>query len=142
VAKYNGHDVRFYVPDGWKDRTITAFAAPLKPKQTVAPNIVLTRDSFPEKEPTSTYADKQIVELAKRLEQFTLLSRREDIIGGLKAVELLFTWHGGNGTLKQEQVFVATGKGTVLTFVATALVTDFDEMEPVFQSILDSVRFE
>jgi hypothetical protein len=142
MANYHGHDVSFYVPDGWQDRTITAFSAPLKPKQTVTPNIVLTRDSVSEKEPSSTYADKQLVELAKRLEQIDLLSRRDVIIGGFKAVELLFTWHSSNGTLKQQQVFVSTGKGAVLNFVTTALASDFDEVEPAFQAVLKSIRFE
>jgi hypothetical protein len=141
MAKYRGRDVSFEIPNDWHDRTIAAFAAPLKPKQTVAPNFVLTRDIVPQNEPSSTYADKQLVELAKRLEAFNLSDRLETVVGGLPAVDLIFTWRGANGTIKQRQTFVATETGTVLTFVATALVTEFSTMEPTFQAILDSIEF-
>lgn len=141
MAKYNGRDVSFEIPNDWHDRTIAAFAAPLKPKQTVAPNFVLTRDVAPEQEASSTYADKQLVELAKRLEAFNLSERRDTLVGGLPAVDLIFSWRGANGTIKQRQTFVATGTGTVLTFVATALITEFSTMEPTFQAILDSIKF-
>jgi hypothetical protein len=140
-VKYSGRDVVFDVPDDWHDRTIAAFAAPLKPKQMIAPNFVLTRDVVPETEPSSAYADKQLVELAKRLEAFNLSERRDSMVGGLPAVDLIFTWRGSNGVIKQRQTFVATGAGSVLTFVATALVTEFPEMEPAFQAILGSIQF-
>lgn len=140
MAKYKGRDVSFDVPNDWQDRTIAAFAAPLKPKQTVAPNFVLTRDVVPANEPSSTYADKQLVELAKRLEAFNLSERRDTLVGGLPAVDLIFSWRGANGTIKQRQTFLATGTGTVLTFVATASLTEFPTMEPTFQAILDSIE--
>lgn len=141
MSKFNGRDVCIEVPDDWQDRTIIAFSSPLQPKQTVAPNIVLTRDSIGANEPASAYADKQLVELAKRLEAFNLSSRQDITLGGLAAVELVFTWRGGNGILKQKQIFVAPGNGLVITFVATALVSDFSSMEPVFGAILDTVEF-
>lgn len=141
MAKYNGRDVSFEIPNDWQDRTIAAFAAPLQPKQTIAPNFVVTRDVVPEREPSSTYADKQLVELAKRLEAFNLSERLESFVGGLPAVVLIFTWRGANGTIKQRQTFVAIGTGVVLTFVATALVSEFSSMEPAFQAILDSIEF-
>ncbi len=140
MAKYKGQDVAFEVPDNWHDRTIAAFAAPLQPKQTVAPNFVLTRDMVPENDPPGAYADRQLVELAKRLEAFDLSERRESVVAGRPAVDLIFTWRGSNGTIKQMQTFVVNGRGVVLTFVATALVTEFSAMEPVFRAILDSIE--
>jgi hypothetical protein len=141
MAKYSGRDVSFEIPDDWQDRTIAAFAAPLKPKQTVAPNLVLTRDMVSGNEPPGAYADKQLVELAKRLEAFNLAERRESLVGGRPAVDLIFTWRGANGTIKQKQTFIASGAGTVLTFVVTALLTEFSAMEATFQAILDSIEF-
>ncbi len=141
MPKINSRDICMDVPDDWQDRTIVAFSAPLKPKQTVAPNIVVTRDSIGVTEPASSYADKQLVELARRLEAFNLSSKRDTLLGGLAAVELVFTWRGGTGILKQKQIFVAPGNGLVVTLVATALVSDFSGMEPVFTAILDSISF-
>jgi hypothetical protein len=140
MFNYTARDFSFSAPDGWQDRSIVAFSAPLKPKQTVMPNVVLTCDSVSNTEAASAYADKQLVELAKKLEGFNLSSRRELLVADVPGVELVFTWRGGNGVLKQKQIFFTTGYGLILTFVASALVTDFSEMEPVFQAILDSIQ--
>jgi hypothetical protein len=140
--RYQASDVLFDVPDSWLDRTVTAFSAPLKPNQRIAPNIVLTRDLAGDREDAAKYADRQLVELARNLAGFDLEERRQVQVGGLPGVELLFTWSGQNGTIRQKQTFVLTKGRKLLTFVATAAKDDFAAMEPQFAAILASTKFQ
>ena len=141
MPRYSGRDVTFDVPENWVDRSITAFAAPAQPGQAVTPNIVVTRDIVSDDEAVSTYADHQLVELAKRLEGFNLQERREIRLSGLPAIQLRFTWQGASGTLLQQQTFVVLGGRVVLTFVVTALKDEFPQTEPIFTSILANTKF-
>jgi hypothetical protein len=141
MPHYQHFDVSFNVPDDWNDRTVTAFAAPLLPGQKVAPNIVLTRDILADNEAVSAYADRQLVELAKRMDRFTLRHRREVRLGGLPSVELSFTWHSGNGTLQQKVMFVVVRQHIVLTFAATMLESDSAKAESLFDEIFASIKF-
>src|SRR5262249_29401471 len=134
-------DLNFDVPADWQDRTIVAFAGPAKPGRALAPNLVLTRDPAGDKESVASYADRQLVEFAKRLEDFDLQDRRERTLGGLPAVEFEFTWYNPLGVLRQRQVCVLLGKRTVFNFTLSALEEDFPGLEPAFNTILTSVRF-
>jgi hypothetical protein len=141
MPRYQNADLNFEVPADWQDRTIVAFAAPAKPGRALAPNLVLTRDPAGDKESVASYADRQLVEFAKRLEDFDLRDRRERTLGGLPAVEFEFTWHNTLGVLQQRQVCVLLGKRTVLNFTLSALQEDFPGLEPAFNTILAGVRF-
>ena len=44
MSRYESRDVHFDIPRHWEDRTMVAFAAPPRPGQTTAPNVVMTRD--------------------------------------------------------------------------------------------------
>jgi hypothetical protein len=141
MPRYQNADLNFEVPSDWQDRTIVAFAAPAKPGRALAPNLVLTRDPAGDKESVASYADRQLVEFAKRLDDFDLQERRERTLGGLPAVEFEFTWNNTLGVLQQRQVCVLLGKRTVLNFTLSALQEDFPALEPAFNTILASVRF-
>jgi hypothetical protein len=141
MQRYEGKDVAFSVPGDWEDRTVTAFAAPASPGRKVTPNVVVTRDRAEGRDSAATYADRQLVELAKKLDGFSLVSRHELTLDGLPAVEMTFTWSSGSGKLQNRQVFVVLPNGTALSITATVLKNEFDEFEPTFDQILESFEF-
>jgi hypothetical protein len=141
MPHYQSAEVRFNVPDGWQDCTIVSYAAPAKPGRAITPNLVVTRDAADGREPVTAYADRQLVEFAKRLDGFALKQRKERTLGGLPAVELVFTWDNPLGVLQQKQVCVLVGRRTMLNFTLSAAEEDFAGMEPGFDTILGSLRF-
>ena len=90
MARYESHDLSFDVPRDWVDRSVVAYAAPLPPGHAIAPNVVMTRDQLGPGETLRAYADRQLVELARRLDGFNLASRDERTFGASPAVELQF----------------------------------------------------
>jgi hypothetical protein len=68
-------------------------------------------------ESLESYTDRQLIELAKRLEDFKLLEREPIKVGGQTAVELRATWKGGDRIVVQQQVIVMQpNKQVVLHF--------------------------
>jgi hypothetical protein len=140
LTRHPGRDIAFDVPENWEDRTVTAYSAPPQHDHPVTPNIVVTRDFVTDRQPVGSYADRQMVDLAKRLNGFNLLSRAESQLGGEPTVVLDFVWNGQFGPVRQKQIFVLRDK-TVLTLVLTALASEFAAQEPTFNAILTSVAF-
>jgi hypothetical protein len=140
MPRYEHPDLSFHVADGWHDRTITAFSAPEKPGQKIAPNVVVTRDPVTEGEPLTAYADRQVIELAKRLDHFHLLRRQERLHNGSPVVDFAFTWKASAGTFQQRQVCALVRGKTLVTVTCTALKDDYAQAEPGFNALLDSLR--
>jgi hypothetical protein len=135
-------DISFQIPDNWQNKCITAFAAPLEPGQTIAPNVVVTRDLLPPDRTARDYADSQLVELSKRLEAFTLRKRNEFVLQGhVPAVALDFTWRSNVAVLRQWTLFYSAQPGQVLSMVFTALETDFPQIENQFAALVNSIQF-
>jgi len=137
--RYESKEVAFDVPRDWEDKTVVAFAAPAG--EGVAPNVVLTRDVLRDDETLRAYVDRQLVELAKRLDAFDLHARRELHLGGHAALELAFGWQGQMAPLEQRLVMVANKKREVLSFTTTTAKADVAKNDPVFDRLLLSVRF-
>ena len=142
MSRFQHSDLSFDVPPEWEDRTITAFAAPLRSGQNFAPNLVITRDQAIGDELVTSYSDRQLVELAKRLEGFDLQRRQETTLGGLPAVELLFTWNSAQGVLKQRQFFVLLRGGKALSLTATVKRSDYAEVESTLDELFASISFQ
>src|SRR6478672_4215595 len=106
MPRYEHADVSFDVPRDWEDRTVVAFAVPAQPGQPSASNVVVTRDTLRAGEAIAGYADRQLAELAKRLDAFQLLYRKEVAVGGLPGAELRFLWRGRAGELDQRLMMV------------------------------------
>jgi hypothetical protein len=116
MVRVEGRDLAFDVPGDWNDRSVTAFSAPHREGVPVVPNLVVTRDVVTTPEPVASYADRQLVEMARRLDAFNLVVR-------------------------QSQIFVIR-HNTVLSFVLTALESDFSAYETTFNAILGTVNFK
>jgi len=141
MSRYEHSEVAFDVPREWNDRSIVAFAAPAKPGQATSPNVVMTRDTLGPEENTRMYADRQLTELAKRLERFRLQHRQELTIGDLPAVELRFTWNGSSGPLDQRLLMVGVRGRVLLSFTATAPQNEAAQLQPVFDKIFSTITF-
>ena len=140
MSRYENRDVTFDVPRHWEDRTLVAFAAPAKPGQATSPNVVMTRDTLGAEETIQSYADKQLAELSKRLEAFELDERKETTFGGQPGVELRFTWQGSVGKLEQRLAMALGKRRTVFCFNATMDKADADQMNPLFDRIMYTIR--
>ncbi|NUQ77981.1 MAG: DUF1795 domain-containing protein [Polyangiaceae bacterium] len=141
MSRYDSRDISFDVPRHWEDRTMVAFSAPPRPGQATAPNLVMTRDSLGPGESLDGYADRQISELSKRLQEFELLGRRERTLGGQPAEELHFEWLGQSGVLEQRLVIAMGRRRQLYCLTATAAKADAEQLEPLYERILSTVRF-
>lgn len=141
MTRYSTPDLSFDAPSGWNDRSVTVFSAPASGASGSAPNIVLTRDALLEAEGLDGYSDRQLVELAKRLDRFTLRHRRATRVGGVAAIELAFEWHSPTGAVTQRLVTLVSPGGALLNLTATAPATDEAEAMAAFEAMLASARF-
>jgi hypothetical protein len=140
MPRYEHPDVSFDVPRDWEDRSVAAFSAPVAPGKSAGPNIVCTRDKLEPGENLASYADRNLVELAQRLEKFSLQKRLDITVSELPAIELRFTWKGGSGLIDQRLVMCATGKRLVLSITSTAPRSAGVDMEATMTRVLSSVR--
>ncbi len=141
MARYEQRDISFDVPRHWEDKTLVAFAAPAQPGQTIAPNLVMTRDTLGERDTLASYADRQLAELSKRLDGFELIRRDATTMGGAQAIALRFSAKGSSGALEQRLVIVEGRRRGVYCFTATTAKADAEQNEPLFDRILGTIRF-
>jgi len=139
MARYESHDLSFDVPRDWVDRSVVAYAAPLPPGHAIAPNVVMTRDQLGPGETLRAYADRQLVELARRLDGFKLGSRDERTFGASQAVELRFEWQSPSGPLDQRLLMIGVPGRAVLSLTATTPEEDAGRMVTAFDRIFASI---
>ena len=136
---FKNSEIGFAVPAGWEDRCITAFSAPQRPGQKLAPNVLVTRETAPPGEELEDYANRLLVDFARQLDNFKLQRRRLRELGGAPAVEITFQW-GPEFNIWQRQIIVAHNK-QMFTLVSTSLTTDMGAAEQHFETIASTFRF-
>ena len=141
MPRYEQRDVSFDVPRHWDDKTLVAFAAPAQPGQALAPNLVMTRDQLGDADTLDSYADKQLAELAGRVEGFELVKREHTSLGGAPAIALRFRARADKGTIEQRLVLAQGRRRGVFCFTATMSKADAEQYGPLFDRMLGSVRF-
>jgi hypothetical protein len=141
MPRYESQDVAFDVPRDWEDRSVVAFASPTAASSGPAPNVVLTRESLEASDTIASYADRQLVELAKRLEGFELVERRDFALAGLPAVELRFSWHGEATKLTQRMLLVADRRRAAFSVTATSATAEMSRNDATFDRVFSSLRF-
>lgn len=140
---YQDRDVAFKVPDHWDDRSVIAFSAPKDPKKPVAPNVVVTREKPNHGESLDEYANRQLVQNAKTVNRFRLLSHVKTTLGGAPAVEIGFAWeHDGLGLSIRQRHLIVQRSPHMLSIVFMAIDTDYAAFEKEFDSILATVRVQ
>ena len=141
MARHEQPDVTFDVPRHWEDKTLVAYASPPKDGQATAANLVMTRDVLGERETLADYADRQLAELASRLEGFELVRREETTLGGLPAIVLRFGSKAAAGPLLQRLAVAEGRRRSVYCFTATTPKADAAQNDPLLDRILSTVRF-
>lgn len=141
MARHEQNDVSFDVPRHWEDKTLVAYASPPRDGQATAANLVMTRDALDERETLGDYADRQLTELARRLDGFELVRREETTLGGLPAIVLRFGSRAAAGPLLQRLAVVEGRRRSVYCFTATTPRADAEQNDPLFDRILGTVRF-
>ena len=141
MPRHDQADIRFDVPRHWDDKTLVAYAAPPQPGQATTANLVMTRDTLLERETLGDYADRQLAELARSLDDFELQKREQPAVGGLPAVSIRFTSRSASGPLDQRLVVVEGRRRALYCFTATTPRADAAQNDPLFERILSSVRF-
>lgn len=131
----------FPVPDDWKDRRVIAWSAQPRPGQAVVPNVLATYDRLPEGRTLEAFVDTQVGDLTRQARRFVLSGRRNVLLDGRPAIEILFRWDAGSGLMRQRQVYTTLDDGRVITVVNTALDDDFDAHEPIFGAMLTGFRW-
>ena len=139
MAGYRNEQVVFEAPEGWEDKTIVAFAAPATPGK-FSPNVVMTKDVLKPGETLRSYADRQIMELARRLEGFDLIESGERVVGGVNALEYRFSWTSEHAELHQHTVMLAP-EGQVMTFTGTATHDEDENLDKAMEALLATVSF-
>lgn len=140
MPRYEHVDISFEVPRDWEDRSVGAFSAPLAPGQTTAPNVVCTRDKLLPGENLAGYADRNLVELAQRLDKFSLQKRSDITVSELPAIEFRFTWRGAKGLIDQRLIMCATGKRLVLSITSTAPRGGSQDMDAIMNRVLSTIK--
>ncbi|MBI4954317.1 MAG: DcrB-related protein [Myxococcales bacterium] len=140
MPRHDDGEVGFDVPRDWDNRTLVAYAAPQRPGQEQAANLVVSRERLPEGEGLEGYAARQVAELAERLEDFQLLAHGGRELGGQPALSLRFSSKGRDGRFEQTLVLAAVGR-RVFAFTMSAPERDVAQVGPLFERMLASVRF-
>jgi hypothetical protein len=134
--------VSFDVPRDWDNRTIIVFRAPVEGDER-APNLVMTRDRMADDdEDLYVYADRQVADLAKQLKGFVILGSKEEAIDGHPAITVSFTSASKDGQLVQRLTMVQLPDRRVASFTLTSPEVEMNRVAPLFQRILESVKFE
>ena len=127
------------LPEEWSDRSVMIFVEPRRSQSELPASFVTTRDAL-DGQPLEEYAQKAIYDCAQQLEGFNLLERRSWTLANRGAYRVVFEWTSGDGPITQTVTYVEGAGDTVLCLTATALTARRDEVEPVFEEILKSVR--
>lgn len=139
MPRFENQDLSFDYPRDWEDRSVVAFAAPSSAGKPTATNIVVTRDKLGDEEDVKRYADRQLVEMARRLDGFQLIARNEMSVDGEPAVDVKFGWRGSAGPLVQRLTMVAKDR-RVLNVTCTAAKKDAPEFGPIFDRVVASIK--
>lgn len=131
-------DFSFLVPEDWVDRSMIAWSAPPGPGRRVVPNVMVAYDQPRSQESLGTYVNRQLKDLMARASTFELETRRDVLLAGRPAVELVFQWNSGTDMVKQRQIYSLLPDGRSITIVNTAPVSEFAAVDPKFVEMLNS----
>lgn len=116
------------------------------PPSGVLPNFVVTQDKFGTiteagpAERIKVFAQKQVIDMETKLPSPSILSRTLTQVAGHHAAEVVVTWLHGSIRLCQIVTFTAWDQERVVISTATCAEEDFAEQEPIFRSLIASLK--
>jgi hypothetical protein len=129
----------FDAPEGFM--LVGTLRKPIDRTDVYGSNMVITRDRLRQGETLSTYIDRQLVDLAKKLKRFVIRGRSQIVVGGIPGHEIQCTWQGMQGVIEQFVTVVPRGAGVVM-FTASATKADAPAVLPIFREVLAQLCFE
>lgn len=137
--------MRIACPDGWADKSMLILNGNEPGPSGVIPNLVVSREAAPDDLPTDraarleTFVDRQIKQMRRSLPGLTEVARQHATAAQWSA-ELKINWNSGDVPLSQWVTYANAGGDTFIIATATAGRDDFASFEPVFQTMLQTVR--
>lgn len=140
MPRYQDEAMFFDVPRDWQDRTIVAYAAPPLPGRERTSNLVMTREELREDETLASYVDRQVEQLAQRMEGFELIERESRQVADRPAVCVRIRSGNESDKFEQHLAMVEMPRRVVASFTMTVPDDDAAQMAPLFDRILSTVR--
>jgi hypothetical protein len=131
---------RIPLPDGWFDKTMTVYTAPLSPNDPMAANVVVSRDALALDEDFTGYCERQAKTFSGSLPGCAILSREVGDFGKRVAERLELEWNSAAGRIHQLVVFIAAGDGVVVSYAASASVKSFEKHRAQFDDTLSRLK--
>lgn len=132
-------DLTFPVPDGW---TVSAvMSAPSDGKEGFRPNVVFSTDRRRQGESFTTYVDRQLIELARKLKQFSLKKRLDVVVGAVHGVQFVVGWSGTQGLVEQWITMFPRGD-EIRTVTATSLKKGGEAMRLALDELLAGLAID
>jgi hypothetical protein len=128
------------MPEGWFDKTMIVYSAPLAPGDTMASNIVVSRDALAVGEDFPGYCERQLATFTTSLPRFSLHERQIGDFGGRRAARIDFEWAAAAGQLGQVVTFIDAGHGVVVSFAGSAPADEISRYRSVFQHHLERLE--
>ncbi len=131
---------RIPMPDGWFDKTMTVYTAPLAPGDPMAANIVVSRDALAPDENFTAYCERQAKTFTGSLPGCAIRVRESGDFGIRTAERIELEWNSAAGRIRQLVVFIAAGDGVVVSYAASASIKSFEKHRPQFDDTLSRLK--
>lgn len=140
MPRFEDETIKFDVPRDWQDRTIVAYAAPLRPDQETTANLVMTRQPLRDDDTFESYVDRHLDQVAERMDAFEVLDSEERELGGRPAVSLRVYTRSASGSFEQWLTLIELPERVVASFTMTAPEQDAEQLQPLFDHILSTIE--
>lgn len=139
---YRINELDFVLPDGWRDGTMNAFVLPPSKESRIGGEgaLVITRDSTQPHADIHEYADRQMIEAAKRFPDYNLVQRRSIYLDSQPAIELIYTWLAPKEMKIRQQQAIIKIESLFMNFTLSMRVEDAAPLEEAWSTILGSIR--
>jgi hypothetical protein len=102
----------------------------------MAQNILVSVGQMAPEETLAAFVDRQVDDVRGHARGFQLRSRRDARLDGEAGTEIVFSWHEGDGPIRQRQVYARRPGERVVSVMHTARDTDFAGCDGVFTEML------
>ena len=132
-------------PPGWQDKSMLILGAERPGSSGLTANLVVTREAAAADLPSGAaerleaFVDRQLAQMQGSLSQFKQTARRHATTARTVA-ELEIDWVSDGVPVSQWIRYANLNAGTLIVATATAGRSDFAGLEPVFRTMLQSLR--
>jgi hypothetical protein len=138
MGDYRIQEADLTVPDGWSDQSLSVFKIPGAEGRRDA-SFVITRDPTRGGTAFDAYVARQQAQCRESLPGFKLRHADAFAFGEWPAAWMEFTWSNQGTELLLRQVYIDRGP-TVLICTLTAHPDDLAHLDPVWRSVMNSLR--